>query len=309
MIRGVIEGADELASAVTSALGPGGPLAFTGALTDALDSVWADFFGAATPPGATNWHAYSHQQLYDMLWQGADVGEVGAVAVEWGRHSSALAGLADALRRLGTALRSNWQSPAAELAADRLAELSDRVWNTGTRAGAVQKAVGNAGDALALARNTMPPPPPDPLTLTSAVGAGPLSPVRAVAVGSGGLFAGDATACAAKAEAVRVMRRYEASLRSSAHQVVPPQAAAASSPGETTSVAGFSDGGPAAGRGATGVPWSRLVGGAPLGSAGPVIGQQTDEEHDVGRQKVVPTGLSRRDRRADRAPEGVGRDR
>ncbi|HEY0805790.1 MAG TPA: hypothetical protein VGD84_12020, partial [Pseudonocardiaceae bacterium] len=141
-----------------------------------------------------------------------------------------------------------------------------------------------AGDALALARNTMPPPPPDPLTLmTSAVGAGPLPPLDAVAVGAARLFTGDATAGAAKAEAVRVMQRYEASLSNSGHQVVPAQAdatksrtfqvdgATTSPAGATTSVAGFSGGGPSVGRGvAGGVPWAQLVGGGPAGSGGPV---------------------------------------
>ncbi len=278
----VIEGVDELASAVTTALSPDGSLAsLTGTLTDGLDSVWAAFFGAATPPGGTNWNAYSHKQLYDMLWQGADVGDVSAVAAEWGRHGTALTGFADALRGQGAALRSNWQGGAAESAANRLAELSDRIWNVGARAGAVGKAVGGAGDALALARHTMPPPPPDPLTLmTSAVGAGPLPPLEAVAVGAARLFTGDATAGAAKAEAVRVMQRYEASLSNSGHQVVPAKAdatksrtfqvdGATTSPAATTSVSGFSGGGLSGGGGmAGGVPWAQLVGAAPPGSGG-----------------------------------------
>lgn len=284
-VSNVIEGADELTSAVTSVLSPDGPLGFTGTLTNALDSVWADFFGAATPPGATNWNAYTHQQLYDMVWQGADVGDVSDVAAEWGRHSTVLTGFADALRGQVTALRSNWQGRAAESAADRLAELSDRIWNSGARAGTVQKAAGNAGDALALARSTMPRPPPDPLTLmASAVGAGPLPPLEAIAVGGARLFTGDAAAGAAKAQAVRVMQRYETSLRNSGNQVVPApadatrsdayqvdgQAGATTGPDTTTSAAGFA-GGPAGGRGAAGVPWARLAGAAPLGS-GPVSG-------------------------------------
>ncbi|HEX4702616.1 MAG TPA: hypothetical protein VH352_10855 [Pseudonocardiaceae bacterium] len=280
----MIEGADELTGAVTTALSPDGPLpSLTGTLTDGLDSVWADFFGASTPPGDTTWNAYSHKQLYDMLWQGADVGDVSAVAAEWERHGTALTGFADALRGQGTALRSNWQGRAAESAADRLAELSDRIWNVGARAGAVGKAVGGAGDALALARHTMPPPPPDPLTLmTSAVGAGPLPPLQAVAVGAARLFTGDATAGMAKAEAVRVMQRYEASLRNSGNQVVPAQAdatksrtfqvdgaAATTTSQATTSPAAFSGGGPSSGAGmAGGVPWARLTGGVPLGSGG-----------------------------------------
>ncbi|HEY3609783.1 MAG TPA: hypothetical protein VGL06_19950 [Pseudonocardiaceae bacterium] len=275
----VIEGVDELTSAVTTALSPSGSLAsLTGSLTDGLDSVWAAFFGAATVPGGTNWNAYSHKQLYDMLWQGADVGDVSAVAAEWGRHSTALTAFADALRGQGTALRSNWQGKAAESAADRLAQLSDQVWNVGARAGAVGKAVGGAGEALALARHTMPPPPPDPLTLmTSAVGAGPMSPLAAVAVGAARLFTGDATAGAAKADAVRVMQRYEASLSNSGHQVVPAQAGATKATtfqadglaGATTSPSGFAGGGSSVGRGvAGGVPWAQLVGGAPPGSGG-----------------------------------------
>ena len=280
----MIEGVDELASAVTSALSPDGPLAsLTGTLTDALDSVWADFFGATTLPGGTNWNAYSHQRLYDMLWQNADVADVGSVAAEWRRHGTALTGFADALRGQAAALRSNWQGRAAESAADRLGELSDRIWNVGARAGAVGKAVDGAGEALALARNTMPPPPPDPLTLmTSAVGAGPMSPLAAIAVGATRLFTGDATAGMAKADAVRVMQRYEASLHNSGNQVAPAQAgstaartfqvggpAGTTSPAAVTSPSGFTGGGLSVGRGvAGGVPWGRLVGGAPSGSGG-----------------------------------------
>ncbi|HEV2782629.1 MAG TPA: hypothetical protein VGX25_24825 [Actinophytocola sp.] len=268
---------EELAGAVTAVLGPVGQL--TKVLTDALDTVWAEFFGSPTPPGGTNWNAYSHEQLYRMLWQDADVGDVSAVAAEWGRHGTALTGFADALRGQAAALRSNWQGRSAEAAADRLAELSDRIWNAGARAGAVGKAVGDAGDALALARNTMPPPPPDPMTLmTSAVGAGPLSPLEAVAVGGARLFTADAVAGASKAEAVRVMQRYEASLRNSGQRVVPAQADATTPrtypadglDGGTTSAAAALAGGSSVGRGVAGggVPWARLVGGAPRGSGG-----------------------------------------
>src|SRR5690242_16826088 len=90
-VGGVFETVEDLTGAVTSVLSPNGPLgSLTQTLTNALDSVWAQFFAAPVPPGATNWNAYTHQQLYDMLWQGADVGDVGTVAAEWGRHSSAL---------------------------------------------------------------------------------------------------------------------------------------------------------------------------------------------------------------------------
>lgn len=279
-VGAVFETVEDLAGAVTAVLSPDGPLgSLTHTLTTALDSVWAEFFGAPTPPGGTNWNAYSHEQLYAMLWQDADVGDVSTVAAEWGRHSSALTEYADQLRRQADELRSNWQGRAADLAADRLAELSDRIWNAGARAGTVGKAAGDAGDALALARNTMPPPTPDPMTLmTSSVGAGPLPPLNAVIIGGARLFTADAVAGASKAEAVRVMQRYESSLRGSGHQVVPAQPDATTSrsyevdglAGTTTSAAATGGGGAAVGRGlgGGGVPWSRLVGGAAPGPGG-----------------------------------------
>jgi hypothetical protein len=275
----VFETVENLASAVTGVLSPDGPLGMlTTTLTDALDGVWAEFFGSPTPPGGTNWNAYSHEELYQMLWQHADVGDVSTVAAEWGRHSTELTGYADALRREGEALRSNWQGRAAELAADRLAELSDKVWNVGARASTVQKAASDAGDALALARNTMPKPLPDPMTLmTSSVGAGPLSPLEAVLVGGARLFTADAVAGVSKAEAVHVMQRYESSLQNSGHQVVPGQPDATTSRtyqvdglgGATTSAAGFSGGGSS---GTGGVPWSRLVGGGAQPGPGGMVG-------------------------------------
>ncbi|GAB1515248.1 WXG100 family type VII secretion target [Actinophytocola sp. KF-1] len=284
----MFETVEDLTSAVTSVLSPDGPLGTLAlAVTDALDSVWAEFFGAPTPPGGTNWNAYTHEQLYRMLWEDADVGEVSTVAAEWGRHSTALTGYADALRREADGLRANWQGQAADLAADRLAELSDRIWNAGARAGTVQKAAADAGDALAVARNTMPPPPPDPMTLaTSAVGAGPLHPIQAILVGGARIFTADAVAGASKAEAVRVMQQYESSLHNSSRQVVPTRPGATTSRqyavdgkkgaaqdgGATTSAASLSAGGLSAGGGTGGVPWSRLVGGATPGPGGLVGG-------------------------------------
>jgi len=278
----VFETVEGLASAVTGVLSPDGPLgSLAQTLTDALDSVWAEFFGAATPPGGTNWNAYSHDELYKMLWEEADVGDISTVAAEWGRHSTALTEFADALRREADGLRSNWQGRAAELAADRLAELSDKVWTVGARAGTVQKAASDSGDALAHARNTMPPPPADPMTLmTSSVGAGPMPPLQAVLIGGARLFTADAVAGASKADAVQVMQRYESSLQNSGRQVVPGQPDATTSrtyqvdglAGATTTAAAVSGGGLSAGRGGGGggVPWSRLVGGPVPGPGGMV---------------------------------------
>ena len=267
---------EDLTSAVTSVLSPNGPLGtLASGLTDALDSVWAEFFGASAVPGGTNWNAYTHEQLHGMLWEEADVGDVSTVAAEWGRHSTELTGYADALRTESANLRSNWQGRASELASERLNELSDRIWNAGARAGTVQKAAGEAGEALAHARNTMPDPPPDPMTLmTSSVGAGPMNPIAAVLVGGARIFTADAVAGMSKAEAVRVMQQYESNLAASAHQVVPtnPNATTPRSydvDGLGTTTAAGAAGGGTSGGGGGGVPWSRLVGGSGGGMPGP----------------------------------------
>jgi len=266
----VFETVDDLTSAVTAIVSPDGPLGtLSKSLTDALDSVWAAFFTSPAPPGGTNWNAYTHEQLYNMLWEGADVGDVSTVAAEWGRHSTALTEFADALRSQGQALPSNWRGLSAELAEDRLLELSDRIWNVGARASTVEKATNDAGDALALARKTMPEPPPDPMTLaTSAVGAGPMNPVSAVLVGGARIFTADATAGVSKAQAVQVMQRYEASLRDSGKQVVP----GTDGTSRNYELDGTSAASASGGLGVTGgVPWNRLVGqpGGLVG-AGPV---------------------------------------
>src|SRR4051794_2623567 len=271
----VFETVDDLTSAVTAIVSPDGALGtLSKTLTDALDGVWAGFFSSPAPPGGTNWNAYTHEQLYNMLWEGADVGDVSTVAAEWGRHSTALTDFADALRSHGQALPSYWRGQSAELAEDRLLELSDRIWNVGARASTVEKATNDAGDALALARKTMPEPPPDPMTLaTSAVGAGPMNPLSAVLVGGARIFTADAAAGVSKAQAVAVMQRYEASLRNSGNQVVPGQADGPRNYDVNgTSAASASGGGAFGGRGlAGGVPWNRLVGGpGGLGGAGPV---------------------------------------
>jgi hypothetical protein len=120
--------------------------------------------------------------------------------------------------------------------------------------------------------------------MTSAVGAGPMNPLQAVLVGGARVFTADAVSGMSKAEAVRVMQRYESSLRNSSQQVVPtqPDATKPRSYGvdgmdATTAAGAGGAGGLSGGRGAGGgVPWSRLVGGGaqpgPGGSvgAGPV---------------------------------------
>lgn len=262
----MIEGIEDLAGAVTAVLGPVEEL--TNLVLDALNGVWEELFGSPTPPAGTNWNAYTHEQLYKMLREDADVGDVSAVAAEWGRHASALMGDADALREQLAALQSNWQGSASEQASERLAELRERISGIGTRAEAVQRAAQEAADALALARHTMPPPPADPTGFWMPEGTAPLD---AVTIGGTSMFDADVFDMGGKAEAVRVMQRYESSLQQSGHRIAPTP------PGGTEArryqVDGIEGAGttpaalPGSGFQGTpgGVPWSRLVGGGTLG--------------------------------------------
>ncbi|MFE9749880.1 hypothetical protein ACFYOT_33625 [Saccharothrix saharensis] len=112
--------------------------------------------------GAVNWEAYSHEELYRMLWQDADVADVSTVATEWAEHRAALEAHAQALRDERVALLDGWHGAAAEEAGDRLAALAARVEKLGELAHAGQVAAQDAADALARARAMMPPPPGQP---------------------------------------------------------------------------------------------------------------------------------------------------
>ncbi|WP_158844078.1 WXG100 family type VII secretion target [Saccharothrix deserti] len=120
--------------------------------------VWAEYFAAPVPTGGVNWDAYTHEELHDMLWQDADVADVGTVAEQWRRHSVELAAQAAELRDQQAALRAGWEGEAAELAGTALGELADRLDAIGAHAEAGRQAAQDAADALARARAAMPPP-------------------------------------------------------------------------------------------------------------------------------------------------------
>lgn len=307
-------GTDSLAAAVTAPLGPAGATpALLQPVTDGLRDVWEGYFGVPIPPGDTNWNAYTHQQLYDMLWHDADVADVGSVADQWNQHGTELTGQAGALRDRQTALRSAWAGDAADSATAVLGKLGDRTEAIGTRATTVGQAARQAGDALTVARHTMPRPT-NPLgevisgvvagagvgavigrtiggDLTGGFGAGPGALVGAgigaVAGGAASMFLANADAAQRKAEAVRVMLTYENSLRDAAH-AVPATLADMSGAGSTgdpgTTTSAFVGGGFAGGAGGlggigAGVPWQRLVGansGAAAPRSGAMSGALTD---------------------------------
>ena len=282
-------GLQGLANTVTSILGQAGEL--TNTVLDALTKVWEQATSALVPEGRTNWQAYTHKQLHEMLIDDADVGDVSTIADAWGHHSTELASHADALRSQQEDLRTNWHGQAADLAADRLGTLHDRVSSIASHAGEVQKAAQGAADALAQARRTMPPPPDD---ATNAMGFAPLPAVPAappqpgaamtsafgnVATGGASMYFGAGSMMGGKAQAVQVMQDYETGLLGSGRLIPDRQgdtdAASYRVDGlrnASTSAASFGGGGgvggPGAGAGSGGVAWHDLVGGDRLGPRG-----------------------------------------
>lgn len=303
---------DGLAAAATAALGQtGSDDALRQPVADGLRSVWGSYFGAPVPPGDTNWNAYTHQQLYDMLWHNADVADVGSVADDWDQHGAELSSQASALRDRQAALRSTWTGDAADSATAALGRLGDQTEATGSQATTVAQAVRQAGDALTLARNTMPPPT-DPIGVvltgatagagigaviggalgsaaTGGYGAGPGAlmgaGIGAVAGGAASMFVASAEAAQRKAQAVHVMSTYESNLNNAA-QAVPADIGSGGDLGTTTSAFVGSPGGINAvaglnglGGAGAGVPWQRLVGPNPTASAprsGVMSGALTD---------------------------------
>lgn len=131
--------------------------------------------GNESPPSEINWEAYSHEELYRMLWQDADVADVSTVADEWTRHRAALDTHAEVLREQRAALLHAWHGAAGEEAAARLAKLAERIEKISEFSAAGQKASQDAADALAAARAAMPPPP-DGTTMPAFAGLPTTSP-------------------------------------------------------------------------------------------------------------------------------------
>lgn len=238
-----------------------------------------DFAGAVPPEDGVNWEAYSHDELYQMLWQDADVADVSTVAREWAEHRTALTTHAEVLREQSAALRDSWQGAGAEEAAGRLEALAGRVEKISEFALAGEQATQEAADALAMARAMMPPPPgksPAPLAGVPEFGAAPAAPTGstapmsaafgAVASGGASFYVGGDMTDQQKAQAVRAMQTYESSLADGSQRL--GQARGSIPAAATTQVAG-AQAAPAPGN--VGVGWQRLVGsgyGGGLGGGG-----------------------------------------
>lgn len=281
-----------------------------------IAGLWDAYFGEPTAPeNGVNWDAYSHEELYQMLWQDADVADVSTVAAEWAEHRAALVNHAEVLRQQRIALLESWTGTGAEEAARRLDILADRVEKLAELAYAGERAAGQAADALARARAMMPPPPADPAgatavettptatdwatfgaqfaelgrpsaATTASSASDMVGSFSAVGGATFSFYVGATTAETQKQQAVRAMQGYESSLTDSsrmlgrARDMIP---AASTLPSTATTPASASDD--------TRRSWRTLVGDPAKGlTPGAVTGAVAGGALAAGAGRAVGTG-------------------
>jgi hypothetical protein len=202
-----------------------------------------------------NWEAYSHEELYQMLWQDADVADVSTIATEWAQHRAALRTHAEVLREQGAALLDSWRGASAEDAAARLEKLAARVEKIAVFAEAGEMVAQEGADALAMARATMPPP-----GNASPFPASPVNPAPAVAPP-----APVDSSMASMQSYLDSMTAYVDSMNSMDTSMFTPPPAPTWPPAPATSTTTASSADPGAGFGAVGgAGFSFYVGGASL---------------------------------------------
>ncbi|MFJ8910892.1 hypothetical protein [Amycolatopsis sp. NPDC102389] len=227
-----------------------------------ISGMWNVYFGRPTPPeGGVNWEAYSHEELHRMLWQDADIADVGTIAADWSAHRAALVNHAEVLREQRAALLDGWRGSGAEEAAKRLLALAERVEKIAELAHAGERAAQQAADALAWARATMPAPAGDP--------AAPMTSMfMDWTFGGAGFsfYADTGTTDLRKQRAVHTMRTYESSLTNSSRLIGQARGTiptASTMPGgDTTASASASS---PDGTTPSGSSWQRLTGSGGLG--------------------------------------------
>ena len=107
-----------------------------------------------------DWLTYSHDQLYDMVHQGVDVGAATAVAARWAKLGDSLQEIADELARALAASSEAWHGEAADMARGTITALSSWAADTSVTATDVAGCVSIEANAAETARRSMPEPPP-----------------------------------------------------------------------------------------------------------------------------------------------------
>ncbi|MFC4855405.1 hypothetical protein [Actinophytocola glycyrrhizae] len=191
--------------------------AAAGTLRRELRQTWHGVFGSPTPPGGTNWNAYSHEELTAMVRTGADPGQVG-------EQSAVLDGLgrgahdcADELTSRRQQVPDVWQGQASGAFGSTLDEHRAGGAAVAEHAAALSAAVLRASEALSRAQARMPEPVDVGAAtsygaLTGGAAAGPAFAVGAVSGAGTSWFGASLLAANKKAEAVEVMQAFEQSL-------------------------------------------------------------------------------------------------
>lgn len=137
-----------------------------------------------------DWMSYSHQQLYEMVHNGLDLGSAVQVAADWGKLGDDLDEIGHDLRKALDDSAEGWQGVAAGTAQEKLRGLADWSKDSGSRGKDVSVCVTRQADLAETARNNMPNPKPqltphpipqDPMPVVNGGGGGLLQPMTSSA--------------------------------------------------------------------------------------------------------------------------------
>ncbi|MGQ0837377.1 hypothetical protein [Actinokineospora sp.] len=117
-----------------------------------------------TAPGAPGVHyqGIPHQQLYDAVHNGIDPDAVGSVGESWIKVGNKLAGIGDLVTKAIGSSATTWTGVAAEGARQALAGLANKSGQAGRASQLAGTVYTQQAQALATAKNTVPPPPNPP---------------------------------------------------------------------------------------------------------------------------------------------------
>nr|QEO73930.1 hypothetical protein [uncultured bacterium] len=326
----VIDGADDAVAAVMAPVEQG--TKYVAGAWDAVVDVWHGYFGTPIADGATNWNAYSHEQLYEMVHSGADPGQVGQQSDVLRQWAESARETTDEVDREHRETPSFWRGAASGNALGVLDQHRQGGTEATTFIASLSEAMDRASAALSEAQRTMPAPvPADAITAAggdigaSAASAGAIgargvgaaidgaagalgyqpgveNKVNSAAQGIGtfvgagvsGLAASVASA-RAKAQAVAVMQRYEASLRDADAGITMPAMLPPAGPGGRSSGNGLAGlhGGSGAGALQPRADDAGLGLAGPGGSAGTSPGQATPVREWAGERGGGSGGSAR----------------
>jgi hypothetical protein len=107
---------------------------------------------------SVDWMTFTHEQLYDMVHQGVDVGGATALAAKWAKLGDTLHEIADSLAQALAASEEAWQGEAAEQARGSFSALSTWSHDAAATATDVSGCISIEANNADNARRSMPEP-------------------------------------------------------------------------------------------------------------------------------------------------------